>query len=126
QCHPHTRTAVQGTIQAWADEDSAAPSVMWLYGPAGAGKSAIAQTMAERWAPMAAGAKIWCCFFFARWRVGGSSGKSLFPTIAYQFARHIPGIRGSIGLAVEGNPAICERTRLKVNHYSGDGVVPYA
>ncbi|KAJ7845298.1 hypothetical protein B0H13DRAFT_1476554, partial [Mycena leptocephala] len=47
QCHPHTRTAVQGTIQAWADEDSAAPSVMWLYGPAGAGKSAIAQTMAE-------------------------------------------------------------------------------
>ncbi|KAJ7464857.1 hypothetical protein B0H11DRAFT_68244 [Mycena galericulata] len=107
QCHPHTRTAVQSTIQSWADEDSAAPSVMWLYGPAGAGKSAIAQTMAERWAE---DGELAAAFFFARWRVGGSSGKTVFPTIAYQLALHIRGLRELIGLAVERDPAICDKS----------------
>ncbi|KAJ7120077.1 hypothetical protein C8R44DRAFT_671954 [Mycena epipterygia] len=62
--------------------------------------------MAERWvaADELAGA-----FFFARWRVGGSSSKHLFPTIAYQLALHIPQLRKAIGLAVEADPAICAR-----------------
>ncbi|KAJ7847241.1 hypothetical protein B0H14DRAFT_3138568 [Mycena olivaceomarginata] len=79
-CHPDTRTAVQSTIQVWAaDRDHQAPSVMWLYGPAGAGKSAVAQSMAENWA---ADNLLAASYFFARWRAGGSSGKTLFPTIA--------------------------------------------
>ncbi|KAJ7721426.1 hypothetical protein DFH07DRAFT_784112 [Mycena maculata] len=107
QCHLNTRIAIQNTIQAWADEDSAAPSVMWLYGPAGAGKSAIAQTMAERWAEEE---QLSATFFFARWRAGGSSSKGLFPAIAYQLALHIPQLREPIGRAVEGDPAICDRS----------------
>ncbi|KAJ7870175.1 hypothetical protein B0H14DRAFT_3576033 [Mycena olivaceomarginata] len=67
-CHPDTRTAVQNTIQCWAvDTDYQAPNVMWLYGPAGAGKSAVAQSMAENWG---AENKLAASFFFARWRVG--------------------------------------------------------
>jgi hypothetical protein len=97
---------VQGTIQAWADEGRRAPGVLWLYGPAGAGKSAIAQTMAETWT---AQHRLAAAFFFARWRTGGSSGKRLFPTIAYQLALHIPELRASIGLAVEADPAICDK-----------------
>ncbi|KAJ7726423.1 hypothetical protein B0H14DRAFT_3519097 [Mycena olivaceomarginata] len=107
QCHPDTRIAVQNTIHAWADEGGQASSVMWLYGPAGAGKSAIAQTMAEKWAAEDALA---AAFFFARWRAGGSSGKSLFPTIAYQLALQIPKLRTVIGMAVEADPAICNKT----------------
>ncbi|KAJ7662564.1 hypothetical protein DFH06DRAFT_1190329 [Mycena polygramma] len=106
QCHPNTRTAVQNTIQAWADAQCT-PRVMWLYGPAGGGKSAIAQTMAERWA---GAEELGAAFFFARWREGGSSGKTLFPTIAYQLALHIPQLRASIGRAVEGDPAICDKS----------------
>ncbi|KAJ7464087.1 hypothetical protein FB451DRAFT_454223 [Mycena latifolia] len=106
QCHPATRTAVQNTIQAWADEGDQGPSVMWLYGPAGAGKSAVAQTMAEKWV---AANKLAAAFFFAKWRVDGSSGKTLFPTIAYQLALHIPKLRRHIGLAVETDPAICDK-----------------
>jgi hypothetical protein len=79
---------------------------MWLYGPAGAGKSAIAQTMAESWA---ANYDLAAAFFFARWRAGGGSGKCLFPTLAYQLALHIPSLRQAIGLAVEADPAICEK-----------------
>ncbi|KAJ7315004.1 hypothetical protein DFH08DRAFT_716038, partial [Mycena albidolilacea] len=73
-------------------------SVMWLYGPAGTGKSAIAQSMAEKWA---ADYNLAATFFFGRWRAGGGSGKCLFPTIAYQLALHIPGLLESVGLAVE-------------------------
>ncbi|KAJ7686279.1 hypothetical protein B0H17DRAFT_1204339 [Mycena rosella] len=106
QCHPHTRTAVQNTIQTWANEGHQAPSVMWLYGPAGTGKSAVAQTMAEKWAEVDGLA---AAFFFGRHRAGGSSGKSLFPTIAYQLAGDIPQLRRCIALAVEADPAVCDK-----------------
>ncbi|KAJ7906987.1 hypothetical protein B0H13DRAFT_2504063, partial [Mycena leptocephala] len=108
RCHPDTRTAVQNTIETWAaDIEDQTPAVMWLYGPAGAGKSAVAQSMAENWAVKN---KLAAAFFFARWRTGGSSGKSLFPTIAYQLALHIPGLRELIGLALEADPAICDKS----------------
>ncbi|KAF7334390.1 NACHT domain-containing protein [Mycena venus] len=107
-CHPDTRIAVQNIIQDWVEDiDNQAPNVMWLYGPAGAGKSAVAQSMAENWA---ANNRLAASFFFARWRAGGSLGESLFPTIAYQLALHIPGLRHLIGLAVEEDPAICDKT----------------
>ncbi|KAJ7134166.1 hypothetical protein C8R46DRAFT_923394, partial [Mycena filopes] len=106
QCYPETRTVVQDTIQAWAEAPGPAPGVMWLYGPAGAGKSAVAQTMAERWA---SSHELGASFFFARWRVGGSSGKTLFPTIAYQLATHFSWLKGPIGRAVQADPVICEK-----------------
>ncbi|KAJ7652818.1 hypothetical protein DFH06DRAFT_1205782, partial [Mycena polygramma] len=106
QCHPNTRTAVQDTIQSWAGA-ARAPRVMWLYGPAGGGKSAIAQTMAERWTEAEC---LGAAFFFARWRIGGSSGKTFFPTIAYQLAQHIPALRKPISEAVEGDPAVCDKS----------------
>ncbi|KAJ6528716.1 hypothetical protein DFH09DRAFT_1327538 [Mycena vulgaris] len=42
----------------------------------------------------------------ARWR---ELRQSLFPTIAYQLALHIPHLRKPIGLAVEADPAICDK-----------------
>ncbi|KAJ7883120.1 hypothetical protein B0H13DRAFT_1537646, partial [Mycena leptocephala] len=107
QCHPHTRTEVKNTVRAWAEEGGHAPSVMWLYGPAGAGKSAVSQMMAEKWADEN---DLAAAFFFSRWQVGGSSGNSLFPTIAFQIAQNIPQLRTSIGMAVEVDPAICDKT----------------
>ncbi|KAJ6622723.1 hypothetical protein B0H10DRAFT_2012543, partial [Mycena sp. CBHHK59/15] len=104
KCHPDTRIAVQNLLLSWADD---VPSSMWLYGPAGAGKSAIAQTMAETWHEQG---KLAAAFFFARWRAQGGSAQRLFPTIAYQLALNIPGLRVPIGLAVESDPAISERS----------------
>jgi hypothetical protein len=63
--------------------------------------------MAEKWEEEELLA---AAFFFARWRVGGSSGKSLFPTIAYQLALHSRLLRTAIGLAVEADPAICDKS----------------
>ncbi|KAJ7840980.1 hypothetical protein B0H13DRAFT_1473018, partial [Mycena leptocephala] len=106
KCHPDTRTVVLQQIQCWAAAKYQVPCVMWMYGPAGAGKSAIAQSSAEKWA---ANKQLAAAFFFARWRAEGDSGKRLFPTIAYQLALHVPSLRKSIGLAVEKDPAICDK-----------------
>ncbi|KAJ7244920.1 hypothetical protein C8J57DRAFT_1363370 [Mycena rebaudengoi] len=108
-CHPQTRVAVQDKLALWGrGQDSS--NVMWLSGPAGAGKSAIAQTMADTWDLEQ---KLAAAFFFARWRSGGSSGQKLFPTIAYQLALHIPHLRVPIGLAVEADPAITDKSLEK-------------
>ncbi len=52
KCHPHTREAVNRDILEWAQNPYNLRLLMWIYGPAGAGKSAIMQTIAERCAEL--------------------------------------------------------------------------
>ncbi|KAJ7845297.1 hypothetical protein B0H13DRAFT_1908444 [Mycena leptocephala] len=72
--------------------------------------------MADRWLR---GQDLGAAFFFCK----VASGRKLWQKSVPHYLRTSlhgisPGIRGSIGLAVEGNPAICERTRLKIlNNY---------
>ncbi|KAF8347570.1 hypothetical protein F5887DRAFT_35858 [Amanita rubescens] len=49
KCHPKTRKKVLKIISDWIDDSYPRQRIMWLNGPAGAGKSAIAQTVAERY-----------------------------------------------------------------------------
>jgi hypothetical protein len=49
-CYPETRKAVQGEIFGWiteGDEDDEPKTILWLTGPAGTGKSAIAGSLAD-------------------------------------------------------------------------------
>ena len=46
-CHPDTRKAVRQIILDWIRNENSASSFFWLYGPAGAGKTAILQAIAE-------------------------------------------------------------------------------
>ena len=52
----------------WIEDDNPDGSVFWIYGPAGAGKSAIAQTLAEL--IQASGGSYGGSFFFSRGKVG--------------------------------------------------------
>ncbi|KAF9470345.1 hypothetical protein BDN70DRAFT_821507, partial [Pholiota conissans] len=48
KCHPNTRVAVLEYIIGWIfGRNDPEALILWLYGPAGAGKSAILQTIAE-------------------------------------------------------------------------------
>ncbi|KAJ7686248.1 hypothetical protein B0H14DRAFT_2422155, partial [Mycena olivaceomarginata] len=47
QCHPETRTEMLDKLYRWATGTSSSP-IRWLHGPAGAGKSAIMQTLCRR------------------------------------------------------------------------------
>ena len=57
----------------------------WLYGSAGAGKTAILQTIAEFLSsPSESGLNFAASFFFTRGKKGRDNGHFLFSTIAYQ------------------------------------------
>ncbi|KAJ3549831.1 hypothetical protein NMY22_g744 [Coprinellus aureogranulatus] len=50
KCHPDTRVAVQAEILSWitdGDQDDEPKKILWLTGPAGTGKTAIAGSIAE-------------------------------------------------------------------------------
>ncbi|KAF8990376.1 hypothetical protein BDQ17DRAFT_1433824 [Cyathus striatus] len=48
KCHSETRKKYIDEIMEWIDSPNEDKQIMWLNGPAGAGKSAIFQTIAER------------------------------------------------------------------------------
>jgi len=81
KCHPNTRLAVLTKIMKWIQwgEDLHA-FIMWVYGPAGAGKSAIAQTIAEMCEEEII---LLASFFFSRNDPSRSTVKPLIATIAY-------------------------------------------
>ncbi|KAF8898039.1 hypothetical protein CPB84DRAFT_1847946 [Gymnopilus junonius] len=88
KCHPHTREAVLKKIMNWVKNAQKPSRFMWLYGPAGSGKSAIAQTIAEM-------------------TVTGRNEKTyLVTTLVYQMILVIPEIRDSVIKALQHNPMV--------------------
>ena len=81
--------------------------IMWLYGPAGAGKSAIAQTIAEI---CHARHFLLASFFFSRTDPKRNNEKCLIASIAYQIAFNLPQAKDAIEAAVERDPAIFHRS----------------
>jgi len=81
KCHPNTRVAVIKRIMDWILRRGAETCdkliMPWLSGPAGAGKSAVAQSTAE----LCYGAKYLLVGFFGRSDSTGNHGRSLIATI---------------------------------------------
>ena len=91
KCHPDTRIAVIGEIMEWVGDSNPNASMMRVHGPAGAGKSALAQSIGEL-----CRAKGWlAASFFSRTAQGRNNGWALFPTLAYQIATSYPETRYS-------------------------------
>ena len=107
KCHPHTRRAVLEKIMDWVKDANKVALILWLYGPAGAGKSAIAQTIAEL---LEKAGLLAAAFFFSRNAAGRSTKASLVATLAYQLVISIPEIRARILKAVEEDPALFSRS----------------
>ncbi|TFK33119.1 hypothetical protein BDQ12DRAFT_574972, partial [Crucibulum laeve] len=103
KCHPETRAAVIEMILSWANNRQRTSSIMWLHGPAGAGKSAIAQTAAEK----SEKAKTLCAtFFFSRNASKRNTADHLIATIVHQLIRVIPQLEQPVMDAVEKNSAV--------------------
>jgi hypothetical protein len=81
--------------------------ILWLYGPAGAGKSAILQTIAERCFERGS---VLASFFFGRSDPSRNTFKPLVATIAYQIATTIPEIKPQIERAIEHDPLLFEKS----------------
>jgi len=81
--------------------------VLWLYGAAGAGKSAIAHTLAEICETCG-----WLVASFFFWKTAGerNNANRFVATIAHQVALAIPASRELIATAVDYNPFIFEQS----------------
>ncbi|TFK32915.1 hypothetical protein BDQ12DRAFT_771190, partial [Crucibulum laeve] len=103
KCHPETRAAVLDMILAWVNNRQRTSSIMWLHGPAGAGKSAIVQTITEECEK----SKTLCAsFFFSRTAARRNKADHLIATIAHQLIRAIPQLEKPIIEAVESDSAL--------------------
>ncbi|KAM6499229.1 hypothetical protein JOM56_004737 [Amanita muscaria] len=100
RCHPGTRKSVLKQLRDWFDNPNATDRIVWLYGPAGAGKSAIAQTIADEYKERGVAAT----FFFYRSDASRNNGNRLFPTIAWQLALSIPPTKNFIVHALDKTP----------------------
>jgi hypothetical protein len=81
--------------------------ILWMYGPAGAGKSAIAHDIARR---CDLEKRLLASFFFSRSDPTRSNAKSLIATIAYQIVVNVPGTREKIVATLEQDPLILSRS----------------
>ncbi|KAJ7494851.1 hypothetical protein B0H11DRAFT_919998 [Mycena galericulata] len=105
-CHPGTRTAILEYLMSWATDVRPESTLLWLYGSAGAGKSAIAQTFAGYCSDQG---RLGAAFFFKRGHPERGTSTRLFTTIAYQLAVAVPEFRLPIQNVVEEDKVIVAR-----------------
>jgi hypothetical protein len=108
--HSETQSAALEEVYEWINVSDQDKNVLWLHGPAGVGKSAVSQTIAERCAPSKQRA---ASFFFSRKTPGCDTAKLLWATIAFQVAMCSPALRSKIGQAMEDDPTICQKSLMK-------------
>ncbi|KAJ3521888.1 hypothetical protein NMY22_g12126 [Coprinellus aureogranulatus] len=109
-CYPETRVAVQEDILSWithGHQDAQPMQIMWLSGPAGSGKTAIAASVAEACQERGLLA---ASFFFSSFSPSPerSSKRCLVPTLAYQLLQHegLEGMERYVLKAIQRDPAI--------------------
>ena len=109
RCDPGTRLEVIAQIQQWLDgyDNDKRAVICWLNGPAGYGKSALAQTIAECYA---AEGRLLGSFFFLQGAGERSHISCLIPTLAHQISLTVPGAKSSIESAIENEPALLRLT----------------
>ena len=101
-CLRETRGDILDEIELWT-YDFQKPSVYWLNGLAGTGKSTIAQTIAER---TFSNGRLGVSFFCSRDFEDRSNLKSIFPTLAVQLARNYSKFRSVFIPLVQLDPEI--------------------
>ncbi|KAJ7888184.1 hypothetical protein B0H14DRAFT_2694471 [Mycena olivaceomarginata] len=112
-CHQGTREMVLSDLRAWSQDDRREGSLLWLYGSAGMGKSAVAQTFAANCEKERI---LGASFFFKRQDTGRGTWKGLFSTLAYQLAVSFQELRGEIQEAVENDRLVIGQTIYSPRH----------
>ncbi|KAG6844681.1 hypothetical protein H0H87_004721 [Tephrocybe sp. NHM501043] len=102
QCFQGTREVVISEIMNWAGGDHS-QRICWLSGPAGFGKSAIMQTVAER---LDEKGNLAASFFFLRGAGARSEFTRVIATIAYHISHSIPDSQPLIQQALHADPTV--------------------
>ncbi|KAJ7806263.1 hypothetical protein B0H13DRAFT_1669894, partial [Mycena leptocephala] len=128
RCHPETRKKMLDVLWNWTcgiepptalifeddeSEDDSSPSnkrsspIVWLYGPAGAGKSAIAQSLCQK---LEQEGHLGASFFFKRDHPSRGNAKRLIATITYQLALRLPDFNRHISQSMESDPSLVDKS----------------
>ncbi|KAJ6532209.1 hypothetical protein DFH09DRAFT_993816, partial [Mycena vulgaris] len=106
KCHPETREERLDDLYDWAVTDTSGHSIRWLHGPAGAGKSAVMQSLCKR---LQDSGRLGGGFFFKRGHTTRGNAKVLFATLAYQLSVYNHHLKPVISRVVEDDPTVVER-----------------
>ncbi|TFK19592.1 hypothetical protein FA15DRAFT_167446 [Coprinopsis marcescibilis] len=112
RCHPGTRLEVLDHSLAWVQRPNpqADPiKLLWFDGPAGAGKSAIQQSIADRCNERK---MLAASFFFSHQSDQRDSDRLLIATLAYQLAQKLDTARDSITTAVVNDHSVFDRDHM--------------
>lgn len=101
-CLQETRVDLLHAISSWI-QDPQAPSIFWLSGMAGTGKSTISRTVAQS---VSTNGMLGCSFFFKRGESDRDGVSKLFTTLASQLAARVPALAPLIKSAIDHHPAI--------------------
>ncbi|KAF7777662.1 hypothetical protein Agabi119p4_3734 [Agaricus bisporus var. burnettii] len=104
RCHPGTRQRILDTLNAWLVDYLW--KIFWLSGPAGTGKSAVAQTLAEMCLEQG---RLGAAYFFSR-STGRNNPRTVIPSLAYQLAVNVPDYGNLLGHAIAFDPSIFQKT----------------
>ncbi|KAL0057875.1 hypothetical protein AAF712_015470 [Marasmius tenuissimus] len=108
RCYDGTRKSIQKRLLDWTHRSlfEGSPSqICWLYGAAGVGKTAVAQTICEKCDQEGSLA---ASFFFSRSDPRRNSSTSLFLHIAYQLSHKIDDLHAQITHAFAKTPFLVE------------------
>lgn len=104
RCYPGTRRALLDRFSSGVRDRQRDRSVLWLRGPAGVGKSAIAQTLAEHCRDQIG--RLGAALFFSRQNVHSNR---IILELAYQLTIHCPSYKQLITRRLVDNPAVLEQ-----------------
>jgi hypothetical protein len=107
RCHPETRGELFDKLWRWCSDPGEKPPILWLHGPAGAGKSAVMMNLSER---LENAQQLGGTFFFKRGHPTRGNANVLFATIALQLALNIPELKLPISRVVEETPTLVARS----------------
>ena len=110
RCFPGTREQYIADITNWVTESANPPSsIYWMRGPAGVGKSAIAQTCAEK---LKESGHLGAAFFFTVNKHSNplrSNPLCLFTSIAYQLITALPDYRAAVDERISKDKSLVEK-----------------
>ncbi|KAF8873733.1 hypothetical protein BD779DRAFT_283447 [Infundibulicybe gibba] len=107
RCYPGTREAALRTISHWVRDS--APHCLWLHGPAGTGKTAIAQTFSEN---CHRDGTLGATYFFTKGstRNPARGPPPLFSTLSYQLMSVFPGLDEHLWAVIRADRMIFEKS----------------
>ncbi|KAF5356005.1 hypothetical protein D9756_004416 [Leucocoprinus leucothites] len=111
KCHLGTRNEYIDLITNWALEKSNRKEpILWMHGPFGVGKSAVAQSCAEALESID---KLAATLFFSRSNGDRDDPRRIFTSIAYQIATKCPSLGEIISRRMTEHPALATKSLSK-------------